>query len=175
MEKDTMKKFRWFWAWNDEKEEKWLEAMSKKGWHLESIGFAGTYHFRKGQPKEYSYCLDFRTGVSKGLEEFKQICRDAGWEELGRRGSWYYFRKESTGGKKPEFFSDKQSRIQKYRRLIIFLAIFLPILLNGLRIIFKSEASWVLSAIGIMYVFLIVGWIFVMVRLLLRVHQLRKN
>jgi hypothetical protein len=44
-----------------------------------------------------------------------------------------------------------------------------------LRIIYKSEDSWVLSAIGIMYVFLILGWIFVMVRLLLRVHQLKKS
>jgi len=175
MAKEKITKFKWFWAWNDAEEEKWLEEMSQIGWHLEKPGFPGFYRFAKGEPRAYSYRLDFRTGSLKSLQEYMQICRDAGWEALGRMGSWYYFRKECRGGEKPEFFSDKDSKIQKYRRLIVFLAIFLPIMLNGTRIISQREASWAISAIGILYIFIIAGWIFVMVRLLLRIRQLKKS
>jgi len=175
MERETMKKFKWFWAWADEKEEKWLEVMSWQGWHLQELGFPGFYHFVKGEPRNYSYCLDFRTGSLKSLEEYRQICRDSGWEELGRMGSWYYFRKECRDGEKPEFFSDRQSKVQKYQRLTLFLVIFLPLLLNGLRLVIQRETSWALTVSALLYVFLIFGWIYAMVRLLLRVRRLKRG
>jgi hypothetical protein len=175
MEKEKMGKFKFFWAWEDEKEEKWLEAMSQGGWHLESVGFPGFYHFAKGEPRAYSYRLDFRTGTLKSLQEYLQICRDAGWEEMGRMGSWYYFRKECRGAEKPEFFSDKDSKIQKYQRLIIFLVIFLPVMLNGQRLIFKHQGSWFFIAVGILYLSLLVVWTYAIIRLILRVNKLKKS
>ncbi len=39
--KEIKKEFKWFWAWNDEKEEQWLTAMAQQGWHLQSPGFLG--------------------------------------------------------------------------------------------------------------------------------------
>ena len=175
MEKEKMRKFKLFWAWEDEKEERWLEEMSQKGWHLERPGFPGFYHFSQGEPRPYSYRLDFRTGSRNSLQEYMQICLDAGWENVGRMGSWYYFRRECRGGEKPEFFSDKDSKVQKYRRLIIFLVVFLPIMLNGTRIIFAHEASWFFTGIGIFYVFLLLVWTYAIIRLLLRVSQLKKT
>jgi len=175
MEKERMRKFKWLWAWEDEKEEKWLADMSRAGWHLEAPGFPGFYHFVKGEPRDYAYCLDFRTGSLESLREYRQICRDAGWEELGRLGSWYYFRKECRDGAKPEFFSDRDSRIQKYGRLLVFMIIFLPILLNGLRLLFRREASWALSVIAFIYFLVLVAWIIAMIRLLLRIQRLKKG
>lgn len=175
MEKEKLTKFKWFWAWNDDQEEKWLEALSQKGWHLEKPGFPGFYHFSKGEPRNYSYRLDFRTGSLKSLEDYLQICRDAGWEAVGRMGTWYYFRKECRGGEKPEFFSDKDSKIQKYRRLIIFLVVFLPIMLNGARIIFQHQASWFFTAIGVLYVIFLLVWTWAIIRLLQRVSRLKKT
>jgi hypothetical protein len=170
-----MKKFKLFWAWEDEKEEKWLADMSRRGWHLEAPGFPGFYHFVKGEPRDHAYCLDFRTGSLKSLQEYLQICRDAGWEMIGRMGSWYYFRKECRDGEKAEFFSDRQSKVQKYQRLSLFLVIFLPILLNGLRLLFQRETSWALTVSATLYLLLICGWIYAMVRLLLRIKKLKKN
>ena len=175
MEKQKTTKFKWFWAWEDEKEEKWLEAMSENGWHLENPGLPCVYHFIKGEPRDYSYRLDFRTGSFKSLEEYRQICRDAGWQELGRMGSWYYFRKECRAGEKPEFFSDKQSKMQKYRRLLLFLVIFLPILFNGLFIFSRREHSWPMSALGILYVFLFAIFGIAIIRLLLRIKKLKQS
>ncbi|MCX6554545.1 MAG: DUF2812 domain-containing protein [Candidatus Aminicenantes bacterium] len=175
MEKQKMTKCKWFWAWEDEEEEKWLEAMSREGWHLENPGMPCVYHFSKGEPREYSYRLDFRTGSFKSLQEYLQICRDAGWEMLGRMSSWYYFRKPCPDGEKPEFFSDKDSKAQKYRRLILFMVIFLPILMNGMRIVFRHENSWFFTGIGIFYVLLLMFWTYAIVRLLLRIKKLKKS
>jgi len=175
MEKERMKKFKLFWAWEDEKEEKWLEEMSRQGWHLEAPGFPGFYHFTRGEPRAYSYCLDFRTGNLKSLEEYRQICRDSGWEELGRVGSWRYFRKEFRGAEKPEFFSDRHSKVQKYQRLVFFLLIFLPILLNGLRLVLQRETSWALTVSVIAYLLLIFGWIVAMIKLAGRIRRLKRD
>ena len=175
MENEKMTKFKWFWAWEDEKEENWLEEMSQKGWHLKDPGFPCVYHFAKGEPRTYSYRLDFRTGSFKSLQEYLQICSDAGWEMLGRMGSWYYFRKECQDMEKPEFFSDKDSKVQKYRRLVFFLVIFLPIMLNGMHIVFKHQDSWFFNGVGIFYIFLLLLWTYAIVRLLLRMKQLKKS
>jgi hypothetical protein len=175
MEKEKMKKFKWFWAWEDEKEEKWLEAMSQNGWHLENPGLPCVYHFIKGEPRDYSYRLDFRTGSFKSLQEYLQICRDAGWEMLGRMSSWYYFRKECQGTEKPEFFSDKDSKVQKYRRLVLFLVIFLPIMINGMLNLSRSENSGFITGVRIFYVFILLFFSYAIIRLLLRIKELKKS
>ena len=175
MEKEKMTKFKWFWAWEDEKEEQWLEEMSQNGWHLVDPGFPCVYHFIKGDARDYSYRLDFRTGSFKSLQDYLQICRDAGWELLGRMSAWYYFRKECRGGQKPEFFSDRNSKAQKYQRLILFMVIFLPILINGMRMVFTRPNSRFFTSVGIFYVLLILFWIYAIIRLLLRIRKLKNS
>jgi len=175
MEKEKMTKFKWFWAWDDEKEEKWLEGLSQDGWHLDKPGFPCVYHFSKGEPRRFSYRLDFRTGSFKSLQEYLQICRDAGWEMVGRMGTWYYFRKECRDGENPEFYSDTDSKIQKYRRLTLFLVIFLPILLNGMLSLFRSPQSGFFAGIRIFYALILLFFSYAIIRLLLRIKKLKKN
>ena len=31
--------YKWFWAWEFEKEERWLEEMVQSGWVLDGVGF----------------------------------------------------------------------------------------------------------------------------------------
>jgi len=121
-------KFRWFWAWQDEREEAWLGAMSRDGWHLSEFGFPGVYYFRKGEPKDYAYRLDFQTSKLKDRGAYLQLFRDAGWEHLGNMSGWEYFRKEANPGEEPEIFTDPESKIAKYRRVLRALVIFFPIL-----------------------------------------------
>ncbi|TFG76136.1 MAG: DUF2812 domain-containing protein [Chrysiogenales bacterium] len=175
MEMNKLTKFKWFWAWDDEKEETWLEEMSQNGWHLDNPGLPCVYHFIKGEPRDYSYRLDFRIGSFKSLQEYLQICRDAGWEMLGRMSSWYYFRKECRGGEKPEFFSEKDSKVQKYSRLLIFLLIFLPIMLNVMRTVFQRQESKFFTGVGIFYAFLLLFFTYAIIRLLLRIKKLKKS
>ena len=44
---------KWFWVWEFEKEDDWLNEMALNGWVLESIGFV-TYHFVRCEPGDYS-------------------------------------------------------------------------------------------------------------------------
>jgi hypothetical protein len=128
MERKTYWKFRWFWAWQDEREEAWLGAMSREGWHLSEFGFPGVYLFQKGEPKNYIYRLDFQTARMKDRASYLQLFRDAGWEHLGSMSAWEYFRKEAVPGEEPEIFTDPESKIQKYRRVLGVLIIFFPTL-----------------------------------------------
>lgn len=126
MTEHTIRKFKVFWAWQDDKEEAWLGQMSQAGWHLASLGFPGFYNFTAGEPSNYVYRLDFFT-ETKDYAHYLQLFKDAGWEHLGRMGSWQYFRVLAKEGESPEIYTDPDSKVQKYRRLLAFLIIFLPI------------------------------------------------
>jgi hypothetical protein len=119
-------KSKWFWAWQDDREEAWLGEMSRQGLHLMHPGAFGQYTFEQGEPRELAYRLDFVTNAKKN-PDYYQLFRDAGWEHVGELGGWQYWRKEVLNGKEPEIFTDNASKIQKYQRLIGYLVIFFPI------------------------------------------------
>ena len=48
-------------------------------------------------------------------------------------------------------------------------------MLNSMRMLFKREASWALTSLAFLYFFIIAGWIYAMVRLMLRIRQLKKS
>jgi hypothetical protein len=114
---ETRSALRWFWAWQEERETAWLEEMSRAGWHLEAFSF-GWYRFGRGEPREYLYRLDFDPGARKRRDEYLGIFRDAGWEHVLCWGSWYYFRAERGKAFSDELYTDRESRIAKYRRLL---------------------------------------------------------
>lgn len=48
---------KWFWAWDFDKEEKWLNEMAAKGLALNSVGFC-KYGFDECLPGEYNVRLE---------------------------------------------------------------------------------------------------------------------
>ena len=126
---NTIQKFKWFWAWQDEKEEAWLAEMAQQGFHLENIALPGQYTFRQGEPGNYVYRLDFQTLRSKDKDSYLQLFEDAGWEHIGDMGGWVYFRHIVNGTEIPEIYSDLESKMGKYQRLVAYLVIFLPIMI----------------------------------------------
>jgi hypothetical protein len=128
MSRDTIRKFKWFWAWQDEAEEAWLGEMSKKGFHLSSAGLPGIYTFNVGEPRDYVYRLDFQTVPKKDKQEYVQLFRDADWEYIGEMSSWQYFRKEARPGEVNEIFTDVESKTAKYKRVLTFLGFLYVIL-----------------------------------------------
>lgn len=123
---NTKRVFRVFWAWNDEKEERWLRDQAREGWHLKAVR-AFSYEFERGAPADVAYRLDFQRRRRLNKAEYLGIFKDAGWEHVGTRRHWFYFRKAVEGGMTPEIFSDRASRIAKYRRVISILAVMLVI------------------------------------------------
>lgn len=124
---ETKRVFRAFWVWDDAKEEAWLGEMSRRGFHLKSPG-SFTYTFEQGPPAEMTYRLDFqsaRTVPKKDREEYISLFRNAGWQLAGERYGWYYFRRPSGLGPSQEIYTDPESRISKYRRVLAALCFFL--------------------------------------------------
>jgi len=126
-EKTTKTVFRMLMAWNDEKEERWLAEHERSGWHLKAVRGFG-YTFERATPADAAYRLDFYAGPRENRQEYLSIFLDAGWEHVGERGHWHYFRHGLVNGKAPEIFSDPESRIAKYRRVMAMMGVFIVLL-----------------------------------------------
>lgn len=126
---DTQEKniLKWFWPWQDQKRETWLRLMSQDGWHLRSIGFGGlAFRFTPGEKTDYIYQLDFRQESAQNMADYLDLFENAGWEYVLSWNGWQYFRKQFEDGEKDQIFTDNQSKVQKYRRLLVKLTLFFP-------------------------------------------------
>jgi len=172
----TIKKFKWFWAWDDEKEETWLSNMAREGWHLKKLGFPGNYTFESGKPREDHYRMDFITN-RKNFQIYLQLFNDAGWEHLGELGGWQYFRTSAGENNIPEIYTDKDSKAKKYQRLIAYLIIFFPMLF-----IFTTRPVDTTNDLASIYMvgkllmgILLAIYAYAMVRILGRIQQLKNK
>ena len=115
MESRTMHK--WYWVWEFEKEDDWLNDMALNGWVLDSVGFC-TYHFVRCEPGEYSV----HTEMHPADEGYVDFMRETGAEYVGRMMMWMYFRKKTADGPF-DLFSDIDSRISHLDKIGKMLAI----------------------------------------------------
>ena len=123
---------RLFWAWNTEKETRWISEMAKKGWLLETVGFM-VYRFAKRQPEDLAYDLDFYILRSAEKAEYFGLYRDAGWEHVTSFGNWHYFRSAAATAAKRPVFSDTASRKSMLKRVLtVLLASMLPVAYFGI-------------------------------------------
>jgi hypothetical protein len=176
MRKNTVTRFKWFWAWQDDKEEAWLAEMSRRGLHLDSVSPFGLYHFRTGEPGEYIYRLDFQSLKAKDRDSYLQLFEDAGWEHIGDMGGWVYFRHQVDGTKFLEIYSDRESKIGKYQRVITILVVLLPIMILVLPDAGKlsSLGAVPVTIIETISAALLLLYSYAMVRLFLRINQLKR-
>ena len=112
---------KWFWIWNFDKEEKWLNEMAAKGLALTSVSFF-RYEFEDCVSGEYKICLEFLENNLKRVENEKYIgfLEETGAEHVGTFAGWAYFRKRTTEGNF-RLFSDNTSRIKHLTRIINFI------------------------------------------------------
>lgn len=176
MTTEQVTKRKWFWAWQDEKEEAWLAEMAQQGLHLDGVPFPGKYQFKIGEPADYVYRLDYQSLKTKDKDSYLQLFADAGWEQVGEMGGWVYFRYKVTNGDTPEIFSDLDSKIGKYQRVMLFLVILLPImlmLLNNTSFgIGQGPFSMILQGLAGLLILL---YTFAIVRLFIRINKLKKT
>jgi hypothetical protein len=173
MDKSKMRKFKWFWAWQDEDEEAWLREMSNDGWHLVGIGFPTIYNFESGEAKDYVYRLDYRSHWKMDKEDYLQLFRDSGWEYVEQMAGWHYFRQVAQPGEELEIYTDAESKIQKYQRLLAFLGILMLPLFISLINLQTRPYEWVeLLLVFIFLLFLL--YVYAIVRIWLRINQLKR-
>lgn len=173
--REEMTKFRWFWAWQDDREEAWLSRMARLGWHLESVAPFCFYRFVAGEKADYTYRLDYRVN-RKDKEYYLRLFQDAGWEHVAEMSGWHYFRKKVVEGEYGEIFSDIESKVMKYRRLLTFIGFILlmNVYLLTNRILIISPYEW-WGAVQVIHAAAIILLLYAVIRISLRIRHLRKS
>ncbi|MBT3274359.1 MAG: DUF2812 domain-containing protein [Spirochaetales bacterium] len=114
---------KFFFVWGEEKEEAFLEEMASQGQRLVHVGF-GKYVFEPDNPRQMVYKFDFRSFDKIDEKEYLQLYEDAGWNFVSKFGGWSYFcREKSDDDIDLSLFNDNASRRQKYKRILIVLAL----------------------------------------------------
>jgi len=177
MGKITITKFKWFWTWQDEAEENWLQKMSRRGYHLSSVGLPGFYTFSVAEPRNYVYRLDYQWFRKKDKAEYLQLFQDAGWEHIGEMSAWQYFRKEVKSTETNEIFTDVESKIAKYRRVLTYLGFFyfiLMMLIVTQRTSIDESYPWWGNIPQVIIFVVLLLFTYAIIRLAIRIRQLRK-
>lgn len=169
----SIRRFKWFWAWDDEKEEAYLREMALEGWHFQSVIFPGYYTFEKGDPRNDFYRLDFLANY-KDKGNYLQLFEDAGWSHVGEYGSWQYFRKTAVEGEVPEIFTDNDSKLKKYGRVMAFLVIFMPIYIVLLTRVNDASSTFYKIITFVLFLFLLL-YSYAILMLIRRIGQLKKK
>jgi len=167
----TIHRSRWFWGWQDDKEEAWLQDMARQGLHLKSPGF-GSYAFTQGEPREMVYRLDFLSDT-KNRASYLQLFQDAGWEHVGELSGWQYWRKERRGSEADEIFTDNESKIQKYKRLINYLLVTLPIYVPMYIVVINHKSGVIETIVLVVMLMLLALYGFFFIKLQQRINQLK--
>ena len=147
--------------WNFEKEERWLNEMAAKGQALRHYSFV-TYRFEPSRPAEWIYRIELLPDDSgkPASQEYLAFMADTGAQAVATYMRWVYFRKPSVDGPF-EVFSDLDSRIAHYKRvLLMFTSLFaalLPITIVNITNISRGEMTPVILALALPAVALLLG------------------
>ena len=117
----TIRKF--FFLWDYDKEEKWLNEMAAKGLALVSTGFC-KYEFEDSVPGEYKVCLQLLDKMPGHPESQKYIefMEETGAEHVGSFTRWVFFRKKASDGDF-QLFSDNDSKVKYMTSMLSFVAL----------------------------------------------------
>ncbi len=178
MMSSTKSIFRWWWIWQSEKIEEWLEEQERQGWHLMEVKPSlMRFYFQKGEPRTIRYVFDYQTEVN---DDYVMLYEDAGWESLNDgKNRWYLWRKPYEANKpesRPEIYSDIDSIIQRNNRmkrtLIIVGLVLIPSMVMGI----TAQLLWqVRLAFIISYVFIWILFIYGISRLSAQNRKLRSR
>ena len=117
---ETKTIFKAIFAWEDEKEEKWLEKMAVEGWKLVSVA-PYIYKFQRSVPERVIFRLDFKNTLDKDYQEYLTLFKDAGWNLFATYANWHYFKISPENGEVPEIYNSGKAKAQKYRRFTYLL------------------------------------------------------
>lgn len=167
-----------FWAWDFDKEEKWLNEMAAKGLALVSVSLF-TYYFEASVPGEYEIRLELlkSSPLTPQNREYIGFIEDTGAEYIGSVARWVYFRKK-TADSGFDLFSDIDSRLKHYNRILLFIGIvgLYEMIFGGTTVLstfpdFNNIKSF--GGMACLMLGLLIGYGFL--RVLLKKHNLKKE
>ena len=182
--KDTKTEIRFFSVPQWKKEEEYLRSRHSEGWEFTGVGLIGVYHFRRCEPKDVIYQLDYNDDSIRNREEYIQMFSDCGWEYLQNYVGYSYFRKpvSEMKGDEEEIFCDDDSRLEMLSRvfrgrmiplLIIFFLVIIPQLFMQAAGVGSTERSILILVLilVILYVAMFISFAVPFVRYYKSVHK----
>lgn len=176
----TITTFKMFWAHEDEEQEAWLRAQARKGLHLVKVNPFCFWTFRRSAPADIVYRVNYSNSWTAHGCDFRQFMEDAGWQLAATTVGWQYWATPAVNGKAPEIFTDAQSRSKKFVELLTLIGLCgLPSVL--LFIFIDKEAMLAglstreLVELGVMALLFLATVPYALVRLLVRLRQIRKG
>ncbi len=162
-----------------EKEEEYLMEMAKKGYLLEKVSITGKYYFKKSNPANMIYRIDFNP--DKDFESYIQMYKDYGWEYIQDLNGFSYFRKVNDGTEN-EIFNDIESKIDMIekisnRRMLPIIIIFLcTVIPNVIRMTINETFTDTVSIIFYAFwIVLLVVYIYTITRCTIGFNKLREK
>jgi hypothetical protein len=178
MEGGKVRRLRWFWPWQDREEELWLERKSAgEGLHLDSVAPFGIYRFEATAPAAFTYRMDYMRLHGRERDVYLKLFTDAGWEHVGEVAGWHYFRKASVAGAADEIFTDRDSMVRKYRRVLGMTGFFGFFALMNLTRILAGSGDGIghPAVLGPIWGAILGLFVFASVKLSMRIRQLRRQ
>ncbi len=116
---NTKTEIRFFTVPQWKKEENYLRGQHKNGWEFVCVNGFCLYHFRKCEPKDVVYQLDYNPDSISHKNEYVQMFCDCGWEYMQNYAGYSYFRKAACDmdGKEEGIFCDDASRLDMMKRV----------------------------------------------------------
>ncbi|MCR5339592.1 MAG: DUF2812 domain-containing protein [Lachnospiraceae bacterium] len=123
-----MTKFKLYY--DKDKEIEWLNEMAAEGYAMTSF-FAGFYTFEPCEKGEWQYQVDIGNGFFSVNKEYAAFMEEMGIEIVTCWGPWVILRRKAQEG---EFalYSDVDSRIAQYKKILLMFKIVTAIELLGL-------------------------------------------
>ena len=113
-----VRKFKVWFAWQDEAHGRWLQRMAARGLHLRSLNWLGVHTFERGAPADVAYRWD--VGADLGDLTYQQLLEDAGWEYVTVSGGQLCWRKPLRAGQTAEILTDIGDKVSRYRRMMMW-------------------------------------------------------
>ncbi len=172
MSGQLVRKFRWFWDDADHAIERWLQEMASAGLHLKKVRcLRMLFEFERGAAADVTYRIDFQ--MLRVDASYVQLFEDAGWERVDQLLGWQYWRAPTQQGRTPEIFTDVESQIKKYQRLLwLFALSWLPM---AFILAFRGVEALGHGRQALLLLSLVVLSVYCVVRLWLRIRKLRER
>jgi hypothetical protein len=164
--------WHWWWGWNTEKVENWLEEMEKNGWNLTKVDFAQVrFSFKKGKVRKMRYCWDYPAFPG---DNYFEIFKEDGWESMDNKmGPWFIWRK-AYENERPNIYTDTKSLIEKNNRQIrtVIFGVFVTLFLLSLVLISNFDST---KLVSVLLILSLVFYGYIIVRLLQHKKKLKKD
>ncbi len=123
-----MLKYRLFY--DKDKEIEWLNEMSMEGYAMTSF-FAGFYNFVPCEKGEWQYQVDIGNGFFGINKDYADFMREMDIEIVETWGPWVTLRRKTQEGEF-ELYSDVDSRISQYKKILLLFKIVVIVEMLGL-------------------------------------------